>query len=308
MPSPAHAARLAALASLLLVAACAGGAEHTVCRADLPLLEHKSHLIVPALINGHSVPALLDTGAQGSSVTEATITRLELQSDPRHGTIISGVGGQGVLQNDALIERFELAGYASGLVHYSVLQLSLDSPGKEPIGALVGDDLLSHFDIDLDVAHRKLALYDPDKCQDTQPDWQASALQVPLSTSFGTGRLTLKVKVNGHELNALLDSGSEGTVLDLAAAERIGVSREVLSKEPGGTGFGAAGVNFRMVAHKFESLEVAGDRFDGPTLAVLDRDLREADIILGLDWLRKHHVLISFRRNILYVARPTGAG
>jgi predicted aspartyl protease len=305
MPS-SIAARTAPFAILLALSGCAG--DHTVCRTDLPLEERRYHLIVPASINGHTIPALMDTGAQTSSVTEDVITRLELQSDPRHGTILSGVGGQGVAQNDALISRFELAGYDAGEQHYSVLQLWHDSSGKEPVGALVGADLLSHFDIDLDIPQHKLTLYDPDKCGGTLADWGGSAVQVPLERSFGSGRLSLKIKLDGQDVVALIDTGSDGSVIDLSAAERLGVTRAMLAKEPGQKGTGAAGVNFGLVEHQFKSMDIGGEHFDAPKIAVLDRDLREVDMILGLDWIRRHRVLISFRRQMLYITRSEGGG
>jgi predicted aspartyl protease len=298
-----------ACAALLGVAGCASGGGNTVCRTDITLEERQNLILAPVSVDGHSVPAILDTGSQSSAVTSGLVTRLGLLSDPRHGSLVSGVGGQGTAQNDALVNRFEMAGYDPGTGHYAVLELPVSAAGAtEPLGGLVGDDVLSRFDIDLDVHARRAVLYDPDRCQGTTPDWLAGAVQVPLETSWGTGRVVLSVKLNGKDMRAMLDSGASFSLLDLPAAERLGIAPATLAAEPGGEGFGAAGVNFHRVVHQFQSLEVAGERIDAPKIAVLDRDLREADMLLGLDWLRHHHVLISFRRHILYVARPVGVG
>jgi predicted aspartyl protease len=299
-------ARAAATALLALSGCASGGA--TVCRTDIALQDRQNLVLAPVSINGQPVPAIIDTGAQVSAITESAVTRLGLLGDPFHSSLLAGVGGEGTVQNDAIVDRFELAGYDPGSGHYPVFAIPFDSKGHEPLGALVGDDMLSHFDIDLDVANGKAILYDPDRCEAPPPEWRANAVSVPLTRSFQSGRLAVDVKLDGHDLRAMIDSGAAFTVLDLPAAERLGVTREVLSHDPGGEGAGAAGVAFHGTMHSFRTLEIAGERFDGPRIAVLDRELAEADMLLGLDWLRAHHVLISFRRRVMFIARPTGVG
>jgi predicted aspartyl protease len=299
----------ATIASVLLaaLAGCAGN-NTTVCRTDIAL-ENRQHLILgPVSVDGATVPGILDTGAQASAVTEGLVTRLGLLSDPRNGSVMTGVGGEGVGQNDALVNRFELAGFDAGSTHYPVVSLPVDSAGREPLGALVGVDLLGHFDIDLDVGHDKMVLYDPDRCTGAPPQWQADAIKVPMDMIWGSGRLLLTVKIDGQDVRALLDSGASASVLDRKAAARLGVTPAMMAQESKGEGFGAAGVNFQRTLHRFRSLEIAGERFDSPKLSVLDRDLHDADMLLGLDWLRNHHVLISFRRRLLLIERPTGVG
>jgi predicted aspartyl protease len=303
-------ARFAIVFSLLGVVGCANSSR-TVCRTDIVLEERQRLLIAPIAVNGTPVRGILDTGAQASAVTDALVTRLGLLSDPRHGSLVSGVGGQGTAQNDALVDRLELAGFDPAAGHYPVIALpagsGFDSRSDDPLGALIGADLLSHFDLDLDVAHDRLVLYDPDRCQEKLPNWREPMDEVPLDVIW-TGRLQLTVTLDGKELHALLDSGATTSVLDLPAAERLGVSRDVLASEQGGEGFGAAGVNFQRVLHTFRTMDVGAERVTAPRLAVLDRGLRETDMLLGLDWLRTHHVFISFRRHTLFIARPPGVG
>ncbi len=291
----------------LALAACAGS-DKTVCRTDIALQDRQHLLLGPVSVNGTKVLGIYDTGAQTSAVTERLVTRLGLLGDDRNSSLMTGVGGEGTPQNDALVDRFELAGFDPGYNHYAVVALPIDSAGDEPTGALVGADLLGHFDIDLDVANGKAVLYDPDRCTDAPPAWQASAIKVPLDMIWGSGRLVLTVKVDGQDVRALLDTGASASVIDLQAALRLGVPAATLDHEMNGEGFGAAGVNFHRAVHMFRTLEIAGERYDAPKLSVLDRNLHEADMLLGLDWLRQHHVLISFRRRLLLIERPTGVG
>jgi Aspartyl protease len=300
-PPPAP-ARFALLLPLLALAACAGS-DKTVCRSEIALQDQQNLILTDVLVNGTPVPGILDTGAQTSAVTDGLVSRLGLLGDPRHGTLMSGIGSEGTARGDALVSQFELAGYDPGTGHYPVISVPLDTGKGAPLGALIGADLLSHFDIDFDIAHNRAVLYDPDRCQGPLPDWPGPAVALPFEV-IGSGRLLLKVKVDGHDLDALLDSGATASVIDLPAAERLGVTAEDLAREPGGSGFGAAGVGFQRVLHRFHSMEIAGERFDAPNISVLDRPLREADMLLGLDWLRTHRVWVSYHRHTLFIARP----
>jgi len=301
---PAVPARFAALLLPLAFAACATSA--TVCRTEITLEDRQHLMLAPVLVNGTSVPGIFDTGAQTSAVTEALVTRLGLLTDLRHGSLMSGVGGEGTPQNDALVSQFSLAGFDPDQGHYPVISVPVTAAnGAAPLGALIGADAISHFDVDFDIGHRRVTLYDPDRCQGKLPDWQGPVVQVPVEVTW-SGRLLLTVKVDGHDLHAMLDSGATGSVLDLPAAEKLGVSREMLAHEQGGEGFGAAGVSFQHVLHTFHSLEIGGERYESPKISVLDRDLREADMLLGLDWLRAHRVWISYRHHRLLIARPVG--
>ncbi len=306
----AAAMRFAALVPLLGVAACANSA-NTVCQTEIALEPGQRMLIAPVLVDGKPVRGIVDTGAQGSAVTDWLITRLGLLGDPRNGSLVSGVGGEGIAQNDALVRQFELAGFDPANGHYPVIALPAAAapagPGADPLGALIGADVLSHFDIDLDLAHNRLVLYDPDRCKEMPPNWTGPVTELPLDIGW-TGRPRLTVKLDGHDVTALLDSGATTSVIDLPAAEKLGVTPAMLAREPGGEGFGAAGVNFRRVPYTFHTLEIGGEIIPEPRLAVLDRSLREADMLLGLDWLRTRHVFISFRRHRLFIARPVGVG
>jgi predicted aspartyl protease len=300
-----------AMPLLLALAACTTSA--TVCRTEVALEERQQLMLARVMVNGTSVPGIFDTGAQASAVTETLVSRLGLLGDPRHASLMSGVGGAGMERNDALVAQFALAGFDTGEGHEPVISVPLDTPPDgptgvgpaEPLGALIGADVLSHFDIDLDVAGHRAILYDPVRCQGKLPDWQMPATEVPVEV-ISSDRLLLTVKLDGHKLDALLDSGASGTVVDLSAAEKLGVTREDLARDPGGSGFGAAGVNFQRVLHTFHTLEIAGEHFDNPKLSVLDRSLRDADMLLGLDWLREHRIWISYRERKLLVAHPVG--
>jgi predicted aspartyl protease len=117
---------------------------------------------------------------------------------------------------------------------------------------------------------------------------------VPLPTKFRDGLLWLKVEVSGtaEPLNFLLDSGAGATVLDLAAARRLGVTL--------GSPQSFQGVQGRGVAYRIEnfSARTAGVAIapllaldlSGPSRACHQR----IDGLLGADFFRGRIVQIDF--------------
>jgi clan AA aspartic protease (TIGR02281 family) len=302
------------LALLLLVAGLGGCGDRDdagsagQCRVTpvqtIAVDPRQSFIMAKVRVNDAEVLGIADTGAEKSAVTGALVTRLGLLGDPLHGTLLSGVGGEGRPQNDALIEHFSLGGYDPGDGHYAVLSLPFGDDAATAPGALIGADVLSHFDLDIDIPHGRVVLYDVHHCAGNFLPWHEAYGSVPLEETWG-GRLLTTVQVDGHDMHAMIDTGASNTALDSDAAERIGVTRQILAKDVGGEGFGAAGVNFRRAEHRFHELRVGTDRTADPELVVLDRSLREADMLLGFDFLRPRHVWISYRTHRLFIATAT---
>jgi predicted aspartyl protease len=305
-----RAVRAAVLAFVLAAtAACvaddAGGApgQCTLAQVASYMLHRQQSLVfVPASIQGTPVLALLDTGAERSVVTAGIVTRLGLLSDPRHGSLVSGVGGAGIGQNDALVEHYVFAGYDPGVGHYAVINVPIDTGTALPFGGIIGGDILSDFDLDLDVPHDRLTVYRVHNCRGRFLPWSEPYSAVPMATTWNSGRLVVPVTVDGVQLQAMLDTGAASSVIDSSAAQRLGVTAATLGTEPSARGFGAAGVDFSRTLHRFGVLQVGDEQFPHPRLAVLDRTLREADMLLGEDFLRQRHVWISYRTGQLFVA------
>jgi len=109
-----------------------------------------------------------------------------------------------------------------------------------------------------------------------------AAQAYPLQLLHGS-RLLLAARVNGHDVQALLDSAAEATILDRAFARRIGL---LPGEAVQGQGSGAAAFDAELV--KGVSLEAVGLELPGQEVAVADlsdvgRRLlgRPIDVILG---------------------------
>ena len=298
------------LAPLLMLASCTGGhgGGSGPCQvapaATFELKLQNALLFVPVNIQGSTVQALLDTGAEKSAVTSSIVTKLQLLDDRRNGTLMSGVGGLGIAHSDALIEQFSFAGYRSDAGHFAVIDDPKLATKVPDFGAIIGADFLENFDLDLDEQHRRLTVYRvTGACSGHFLPWTEPYTALPLDTTSG-GRLLLPVRIDGVKLTALLDTGATSTFVDSDAAEKVGVGQAALGHDPNARGSGAAGVDFTSTLHQFKSLDVGPDHFDKPSLTVLDRSMREADMLLGEDYLRVRHVWISYRTSQMFVSQP----
>jgi predicted aspartyl protease len=305
MPPISFLSVIAALA-LSLVAACAdnAGAGAATCGvtqiARVPLRHGYGMLIAMARIDGADVPMIVDTGSDRTVVTADMISRFGLLGDPKHGTLASGVGGQGLPQSDALVKSFSFGGFDPALDHFPVIQLP-PLPDDERLGGLVGADVLSHFDLDLDIPHDSLGLFRVRHCSGNFLPWTVPYSAVKLDVSW-SDMLHLPVTLDGKPIRALLDTGAAATILDIDAAARVGLNMAELDRSAIGSGYGAAGVSFLHARHSFREMQIGAEHIERPALHVLDRTLHDTDMLLGYDYLGRRHVWISYATGQLFVA------
>ncbi len=77
--------------------------------AQMPLQVQDHLLVVPAGINGKWVRLVVDSGAERTTISDATAERLGLPHDPRYTTRSLGIGGA-TTTTDVTIERLVLGG------------------------------------------------------------------------------------------------------------------------------------------------------------------------------------------------------
>ncbi len=310
-----HAAAALLPVLFVVLAGCADDSDLPVvsgaCRmkqvAEVAVTFRRGLIAVPVRLNDRGVAMVLDTGSERSVVTADTVSRLALLADPRNGTLLSGVGGQGLARNDALIDDLRFATYDTGYAHLPVSDMRLADNDEPPLAGLLGAEVISHFDLDLDLAHRRIGVWRVgSQCQGAFLPWHAPYAAVPASISM-RGQLLLPVTLEGRKLNALIDTGASTMIVDPDAATRAGVSDAALARDPTSAGFGAAGVDFHHTMHTFHELDIGPDRLRDISLPVLDRSLVDADMLLGLPYLRSRHIWLSYASEQVFIALPETA-
>lgn len=284
-------------------AAAAPGASG--CRVErvaaFPVTLRRGFITVRATIEGTPVSLLLDTGAEAGMVTEEAVRALHLARDPLRHTALRGIGGSVVTANALLrrlhvggIERRELSVPVGALTHF-------DGAGP-PVAGILGADFLSAYDIEFDLPHRQLALYDVRHCEGAFIPWEEPYFTVALHEA-GRNRLALGVQVDGHEVSALFDSGARVTVMGSDAAGRLGVDAAALARDPAGTSHGVDMHEVPFWLHHFAEFRVGGELFRDRAIGIAGLRLHGDGMLLGADYLAPRRVWLSYATGRLFVQR-----
>ncbi|GBQ71439.1 hypothetical protein AA103196_2777 [Ameyamaea chiangmaiensis NBRC 103196] len=290
------------LTALALLTGCAS--EHGRCTlstiGDLRVLNASRSPIVEAKINGHPVAFIVDSGAAASMVTDTAAESYDMTVLP--GWVhIRGIGGETTV-GGAVAEELTLGSATARHVVFFT-----DFPGKRrigtlPVAGLFGSDFLLASDaIVFDLPDRKINLYQTSHCtRDTLPLWRGESYAVPIDYDYGSNNhLAVRIRLNGHPIDAILDSGASSTVIAEDDARAAGVTRAELTQDLDGTLHGIDPHHPKSFAHRFDSLDIGPFHFNRYVALVADTERT----LLGADFLRTHRVWIAPRDRVMYVQR-----
>ena len=312
MPVPGLAAIALALALIPLLSppnipiAIAAATAPEPCRierqAELPLIGDRGLMLVAAEINGSPVTMIVDTGAQWTAITPQTVKRLELSPDPTHGGLHRGVASFSNSIN-AIARSFALGGMRLEDRSLSVAPLALAIEVSPPFAGLLGADFLYQFDLDIDLRHRRLTLYRTGGCRSGVPPWGGASTAVPLVKS-ATNRLNLAASVDGRPFRAILDTGATTSLITRPNALRAGVSAEMLERDPQISSHGLGTEAFMTRRHVFGEVQIGPEHLKDVAMAVGGTLLGGGDMLLGLDYLARHRVWVSYAMRQMFIAAP----
>jgi len=269
--------------------------------AELALRQIHGVPLVTAMIDGAAAMLILDTGAEETVLTTAAAARLGLRGHYEYPRNLRSVSG-GVATGEARLASLAVGGAAATDFIVLVGSLSLpDAGGVQPDG-LLGADFLSRFDIDLDLPDDRLALY-RHGCAPLRPPWAGAYTAVSVNRSIND-RLFFPVDLDGRQLFAFIDTGAQISTIDAGAARALGLSPAALARDPIAVMRGVAPERIRARAHRFGRLRVGDETIRDPVMIVADLNLPDADIVLGLDFLRGRRVWFSYASRRIFLAPP----
>jgi predicted aspartyl protease len=289
--------------------------------AEWPARVENSQLLVNGAVNGQPVGIELDTGSTRTMMFRSAALRLGLTLR-RTRFRMFGIGGETDVDVTFLDEL--KIGETTKRANVQMIIAGERDSGDE-VALLLGNDFLQKFDVEFDLGHGVVRLFQPQGCENVSiAYWAASDARVASIEPVDPDRpqILLTVKVNGQPVQALLDSGAATSLLTKADAATAGVTPE----SPGVVRVGLiAGLGKKTIAAwagPFESVEIGNERIKNTGLIFADFYKattytppgsyvpRAVDwqqpMLLGVDFLASHRVLIAHSQRKIYFTYVAG--
>jgi len=291
--------------ALLDVSAQANSACQLKLEAKLPMTESFGNYAVPVNIGGRTHPMLVDTGSEGTAILPKIADDWHLREDTSSASRVKGVG-EARSQYLRVIPSFKFG--SAEWVDLRVAALPIVSPEQlaqapPPVG-LVGANVLNRYDVEFDFPARTISLYTASGCFGTFVPWTGD-FQAYSAQKTPSSRFILPISLNGHPVRALLDTGATSSVVTIAAARAAGVDSVALSRDPRSSGSGHDGMQVDTYQHKFD-MEIGTASFDNAPLVVADINLKDSDMLLGMDFMRHRRVWVSYSTGRVFMQLATG--
>lgn len=297
---------------------------------DCPLAPSASFAIgyeaalIPVIIDGTGYSFLVDTGGYISTLSPGVVDTLHLTpAQVEKGDELYMSDGT-VLDQYVTVGELQLGVNTASAVRF-IVQPQKSRAGLEHFAGTLAPDFLHDFDLDFDFGHRKLNLFPPDRCPGKVAYWTDNAIAVPFRTDRAH-HIIVPAKLDGVQTTAIIDTGASRTVISEEMA------RSAFHLAPGAgleERLGATDRSLVRYEHKFKVLELNGVEFDDLTIGIMPDDMAKSvlahfefkmadrrptgpamnayPIIIGIDMLRKIHLYIDYKNEMLYITDASGA-
>lgn len=318
---------------------------------DLKAVPGNDLMTVPVAINGTPKEFLLDVGTDPTEISQAAVTQLGLPEDVKRTENIGANGGNmqapggnlsaltnGGLGNVSVYDvrdktgsggaqtRVRIGAFTIGAATGKSLQFLVANDAEmgkspsEPYDGLMTGDFFKQYDVEMDFGGKELNYLSRTKCSDPNQAayWPHSAVAV-IPITIVDGKITVPVSVQGHEINAVIDTSSPRTVMRRDIAETVmGLKAGTPDMTPDNLSDGKGqpvydhtfsqisfpgGVTANNVPALILTNSLTHEINNGMMLGSWARssDARIPDLTLGMDVLHQLHLLAAFGQNKLYV-------
>ena len=282
-----------ALLGLLLLSACVAVDTPEACRitrvTELPIRMVGNAPLVEATINDRPARLLLDTGADATVVSEDGFARLGLERDYTLTASITGLGA-GSMNWPSKAVTMAVGTLALKPAPVFVAHIKLPLRGQDEVDGLLGGQVLSAYDADIDMPQGRLTLYQPRRCPNGPAPFGGPSMTLHAAGS-PAHKLAIPIRVDNINLVAVVDTGTNATLLD---SRRVRLTAEDLAQDRSRRTATADPVGLEVHAHRFGQVQVGSEVIENPTLAVGELRKVSFDALLGSDYWRTRRVWLSY--------------
>ena len=268
---------------------------------ELPMVDNATGSPVVSInIDGQPRDILLDTGGFWSLITPEVASGF-----PSYASPVQGQLGVGAIR---LTKIVKVPSIDIGPTRFKNVEFFLEPPGYRLFDATLGADWLSQTDVEIDPVQQKVSLFAKDHCDGKVVHWphQDFAI-VDMRIDRVEHRLTIPMTLDGHQIEALIDTGAPESFLSLHAAKRLfDLAPDSPGMIPGYPTVGEGEKKITTWRHQFSSLEMNGIAFHNPWITIAEMKGEGPDLILGMHQLRALHLYFAYGEHKLYVTTAQG--
>lgn len=277
--------------------------------AQMPVTLRGAQPLIAAKINGKDVFFQIDSGAVYSIISSASAAALNLpQTIAPAEVMIGGVGGdkQPMIAN---VREFGLGGGTVSNMEFLVVGSWM---GHGDVVGMLGQNVFSFADTEFDVAGGFVRMFGMQGCKDAEKAYwlkageSYSAIPIQPINKFES-QIKGTAYLNGKKIRVIFDTGAATSTISLRAAERAGIRTSSPGVRQTGSMMGIGTQQIPVFSATFASFKVGDEEIRDTRMNFADIDLREADMLVGIDFFLSHRVLISFSSNKMIFSRSGAA-
>jgi predicted aspartyl protease len=312
---------VAGMVSPALAAEC----KPLVVQVAAPMTPSRGVPAIPVEIGGVPKRLVVDTASPFSTMSQPAIKEMNLNTLKARTRIVNAAG----LSSDRYVILPSLKIGASKTDNVRFMAGSEPGPmdrTDSSVAGRLGTDIIKNFDVDMDFGAHTLNLISQDHCEGKELYWAAPAVAiVPMRFGAG-GKPVIAATLDGKTLEAVIDTGSANTSVNLDIAEdRFNLKPDDPDMQP----VGQLGANpaAKVYRRKFKTLTFEGVTVTDPTIVLLPDEVkarlqnngpragslirgeeetqRLPDMILGMSILSKLHVYIAYKERKVTITQAT---
>jgi len=207
-------------------------------------------------------------------------------------------------------ERFTLGSMRTD--HLQFVVTDLPEAGS---GGILSASFFQKYDIDLNFSAHRFNMFAPNHCKGQVLYWRAPGV-AKLPFRVQNGRITVRVTVDGREMDAMIDTGSQRSELQFDDADSLfyrspnspGVMREVDGVSAYNFGilsFGGVSIYHPhlLLMHSVLVRGANSGPLTGTLIRNIDQSSTQPSLMIGTDLLKLLHLYIAFNERMIYITQ-----
>ncbi len=268
-----------------------------------------THYAVMVKIDGALRPMIVDTGAEVTILRSSAANELHLKPDTSltHARAVVGIGQTRADVHPNVIPSVLAFGDLVYRDRSTVVgTMGFGAAPEEASIGLVGDDILSQFDVEFDFPARKLTFYRSFGCYGTFLPWNGAYATIPFD--HRRAKIVIDATFNRERTPAIVDTGNNVSFIAKDASALWGAYLADIQSTAGRSRSPLNnGESVPVGAYLFDKITIGDVVFSQRKMGVIDVDMGMGSANIGLDYWASRRIWISYGNSWMFVADSPSA-